>query len=109
MIIDVAAMFIVLASAMRPAAAHQSSVKYVELAVEDRGIAVRVRTARADLTTPLNITDEREPTGAEVLAQRDAVGSFVVQWFEVAVGGAPCQPQAITVAIDADPRFVAVQ
>lgn len=109
MVVAVAAMLIVFVGAMRPAAAHQSSVKYVELSVDDRGINVRVRTARADLTTPLNITDEREPAAGEVLAQRDAVGSFVVHWFEVTVAGAPCQPQATTVAIDADPRFVAVQ
>ena len=109
LVVAVVTMLVVLVSAMRSAVAHQSSVKYVELSVEDRAIAVRVRTARADLTAPLNITDERQPAAAEVLAQRDAVGSFVVHWLEVTVAGAPCLPQSPTVTIDADPRFVAVQ
>jgi len=103
------AMVVVFASAMRLASAHQSSVKYVALTVDDRAIDVQVRTARADVTTPLNITDERAPATAEVLAQRDAVGRSVTNWFQVMVAGAPCVPQAATVAVDADPRFIAVR
>ena len=108
-VVAIAALVVFFFVAVRSAAAHQSSIKYFELTVDDNAIAVRVRTARADLTTPLHITDEREPSGAEVLAQRDAVGKFVAGWLGVVVAAAPCRPQTTTVAIDADPRFVAVQ
>jgi hypothetical protein len=108
-VVAISAMVAVLVIFAGSATAHQSSVKYFELTVDDNAIAVRVRTARADLTTPLNITDEREPTGAEVLAQGDAVGRFVARWLAVVVAAAPCVPQATTVSVDTDPRFIAVQ
>ncbi|MBP9085089.1 MAG: HupE/UreJ family protein [Kofleriaceae bacterium] len=109
LVVNLAVMALLVVAAMRPAAAHQSSVKYVALTVEDRAIDVLVRTARADLTTPLHSNDEREPAATAVLAGRDAVGSFVANWVQVTVVGEACVPNGPTVAIDADPRFVAVR
>ncbi len=103
------AMAVILVSAMRLASAHQSSVKYITLTVDDRAINVQVRTARADVTTALNSLDEHEPAAADVLAQRDAVAHFVTNWFQIIVAGAPCVAQAPLVAVDVDPRFIAVQ
>ncbi len=108
-VVAIAALLVSCVIAGRSASAHQSSIKYFELTVDDNAIEVRVRTARADLATPLRSTDEREPAAAEILAQGNAVGRFVAGWLAVVVNAAPCVPQATTVAIDADPRFVAVQ
>lgn len=105
-------LMLTLGLAPRLAQAHQSSVKYFDLQVEGRSMAVRVRAAPGDLADAMTLGADTEPTMANVLAQSTAVGAAVTTWISATVANVPCvasqaaQPR-VTAASDA--RFVQIQ
>jgi hypothetical protein len=87
------------------ALAHQSSVKYVDLAIDGRRVAITFTVAPGDLTEPLGLAADARPTAAE--AARPAVAPYVAGW--LAVGGAGCTSTPPTARADGDQVVVAWQ
>ena len=81
---------------------HQSSVKYLDLVVDGDSIAVRMTVAPADLTEPLGLAPDAQPTA--IAAATPAASRYTRDW--VAAGG--CTPSGERAAPDLDGRFVAV-
>nr|HEX4318435.1 HupE/UreJ family protein [Kofleriaceae bacterium] len=95
-----------LAAAAAPALAHQTSVKYVTLAVgadDPARIDVTVKVAPTDVTEPLQLAADTQPTAAAAAAS-PAVAPYVARWLTIAT----CTPTAPTSAVDTDARFVVV-
>lgn len=100
-------------SGIRTAAAHQTSMKQLEVRVAERSLALTLRVATDDLASAVG-RDSTTATRAELLVDR-GVAPTVTSWVRVSAAGEPCalppaQPggQAVRIADDADPRFVAV-
>lgn len=89
----------------RPAWAHQSSIKYVELVVDPAhtAIAVKVLVAPSDVTEPLGLAADARPTVAA--ASTPAVARYVRGW--LAITG--CTPAGERATPDLDGTFVAVR
>ncbi|HSD91109.1 MAG TPA: HupE/UreJ family protein [Kofleriaceae bacterium] len=84
------------------ASAHQTSVKYIDLATHDRTVSVTVKCAAGDVTEPMHLPADAAPTVADAVAQHD-VAVWVQTWFSIA----GCT-QAAPVAAPVDDRFLAV-
>jgi hypothetical protein len=97
----------VLAALARPAAAHQSSVKYVDIAIDGRTATVELTVAPSDVTEPLGLSADARPSAAD--AARPAVAGYVQRWLAIAGAGAPCSATAPRARASADARFVVVQ
>ena len=97
-----------IAALASPAAAHQTSVKYVDVTVEGRSATVRVTVAPGDVTEPLGLPPDARPAAAD--ATGPGVAAYVARW--IAIGpdpGAPCPAQAPRGHADTDARFVVVE
>lgn len=81
---------------------HQSSIKYLDLVIDGDTIAARMTVAPADLTEPLGLAPDAQPTA--IAAATPAASRYTRSW--VTVGG--CTPSAEHAAPDLDGRFVAV-
>ncbi|HEY5920909.1 MAG TPA: HupE/UreJ family protein [Kofleriaceae bacterium] len=97
-------LLVVLALAVIPrvAAAHQTSVKYVDLAIRDNTVAVELRCAASDVTEPMGLPNDATPSVRDALAAT-AVAPYVQKW--LALGG--CTVDAPRVAA-ADDKFLAI-
>lgn len=84
------------------AALHQSSIKYLDLVVDKDAIAVRMTVAPSDLTAPLELAPDAQPTA--IAAATPAAARYTRDW----VAAAGCTPSAEHAAPDLDGRFVAV-
>jgi hypothetical protein len=105
-----AAALVALAALARPAAAHQSSITYVEATLEGSRVRVRVRMAPRDLTEDLGGGDLPVDAAALVAADRDDIAAHVTARVEIQDGDTPCPPGEIVVAPSDDRveiRFVA--
>lgn len=89
------------------ARAHQSSVKYVDLAVDGTEIAVRITVAPADVTEPLGLAIDAQPTVAA--ATVPAAARYVQAWLALGLAdGSACSAGPPTAVPDPEVRFVVV-
>jgi hypothetical protein len=89
------------------AEAHQTSVKYVDVAVDGQGAQVRVTVAPGDVTEALGLVPDARPTVAE--ASTPEVARYVAGWLAVAPEGrAACAQGTPRARPDGDARFVVV-
>jgi hypothetical protein len=93
---------VVVALATTEASAHQTSVKYVELAVNGDRVAVSIRLAPSDVTEPMGLPPDRIPRVTEA-AFHSAVPKYVQGWLTIE-GCTVSRP----VGQPADVRFVVV-
>lgn len=97
------AVFVLALVAFAPRAfAHQTSVKYVDLAIHDRQVAVELRCAATDVTEPMGLPPDAKPTVADALAH-PAVATYVQHWLALA-GCTVDAPRAAA----ADAKFLAI-
>src|SRR5262245_59712637 len=89
-----ASLAILLLSLAAPAWAHQSSVVYVDLAVDGRTVAATFQIADTDVAPALGLTTERIVTRDEVTTHARALTDYVASHVHVDNGGATCPPQA---------------
>lgn len=97
----------VLAALATPALAHQTSVKYVDVAVDGPRATLQITVAPGDVTEPLGLAPDAQPAVAQ--ASTPAVAAYVARW--IALGpdpGAPCPAGRPTASAGADARFVVV-
>jgi hypothetical protein len=93
-----------------PAAAHQTSIKYVDVTVDGRRAAIKLTVAPGDVTEPLGLAPDAAPTVAA--ASVPAVAAYVARWLALGPdGGGPCRPGPPRARADAgaDARFVVVE
>jgi hypothetical protein len=97
-----------IAALARPALAHQTSVKYVDVTVAGPRATIALTVAPGDVTEALGLPADARPSVAEALAP--AVAPHVARWVAVGPdGGAPCPVVAPRTRADADGRFVVVE
>lgn len=102
----VLAIIAIAASAPR-ADAHQTSVKYADVTVDGRRAAIRLTVAPGDVTEPLGLPPDHQPTIAE--ASVPAVAAYVAGWLAIGpAGGLPCLATSPRAEPAPDRRFVAV-
>lgn len=92
------------------ARAHQTSMKYVDLALAEGGAAVDVAftLAPGDVVAPLGLPPDAQPTLAAAVAH-PGVPAYVAGWLRLATDdGAACAAGAARAAPDADGKFVVV-
>ena len=86
----------------RVALAHQTSVKYVDLAIHDNTVAIELRCAATDVTEPMGLPADSKPTVREALAHA-GVAAYVQRW--LVLGGCTASPPH---ADAADASFLAI-
>jgi hypothetical protein len=96
---------VILVLLARTAAAHQTSVKYVDVAVDENRAVLTVKVAPGDVTDPLGLSADAKPTAAEAV-RSPAVAPYVARWIAAASYGRPCTPGAPRAS--ADDRLVAI-
>ncbi|HEX5062876.1 MAG TPA: HupE/UreJ family protein [Kofleriaceae bacterium] len=82
--------------------AHQTSVKYIDLAIHDTTVSVELRCAATDVTEPMGLPADAKPTVEEALAVAGVV-PYVQHWL-VLTGCTASAPRANRV----DDKFIAV-
>jgi hypothetical protein len=101
------AIFMLLALAGR-AAAHQTSVKYVDVTVDGPTAAVRLTVAPGDVSEPLGLPADAQPTIDA--ATVPAVAAYVARWLAIGPsGGAACRASPARAEPDVERRFVVVE
>lgn len=91
----------------RTAAAHQTSVKYVDVTIDDARAQITVKVAPGDVTEPLGLPADARPSVADAV-RSPAVAPFVAHWIATTSYGRPCIAAAPRAAPDEDGKFVAV-
>lgn len=86
-----------------PARAHQTSVKYIDLALDGSRVDVTLRFAPGDVTEPMNLPPDARPSIADVLA-RPAVAGYVQRWLAIT----SCPTTTPPVLRAADDKFLEV-
>ncbi len=86
----------------RLAAAHQTSVKYIDLVAAGRHVAVTIRVAPGDVTEPLGLPADARPSVDD--ASTPKVAAYVADW--LALSGCTASPPIAKP--DEDAKFVAV-
>src|SRR4051794_38535938 len=77
----------------RPAHAHQTSVKYVDVTVDGARATVKLTVAPTDVTEPLGLPPDSRPTVAQACVP--AVAAYVARWLAIGPdGGAACPGEA---------------
>lgn len=90
-----------------PAAAHQSSIKYIDITADGARADVRFTVAPADLTEPLGLPEDAMPAAAA--ATTPAAAAYVARWLALALpGGEPCAPGPARAAPDPDGKLVEI-
>jgi len=82
--------------------AHQTSVKYVDLATDGTRVAVALKCAATDVTEPIGLPADAQPTVSDALAHA-TVAPYVQRWLVLA-GCTTDAPHAAAV----DDKFIAV-
>ncbi len=82
--------------------AHQTSVKYVDLAIHDKTVEVELRCAATDVTEPIGLPADAQPTVRDALAHA-GVASYVQKW--LVLGGCTA---SVPRAAAADAKFLAI-
>jgi hypothetical protein len=89
----------------RTAAAHQTSVKYVDVTIDDSRAQITVKVAPGDVTEPLGLAADSKPSVADAVAS-PAVAPYVAHWIATSSYGRACTAGAPKPT--ADDKFVAV-
>jgi hypothetical protein len=87
----------------RMAAAHQTSVKYVDLAIDGNAVNIELRCAATDVTEPMKLPADARPSVREALAH-PAVANYVQAWLVLA-GCTTSAPRATAT----DDKFLAIR
>jgi hypothetical protein len=88
--------------------AHQTSIKYVDVAVDGSRATVKLTVAPGDVTEPLGVAADARPAVAE--ATTPAVAAYVARWLALGPDpGEPCPTDRPRARPDADARFVVVE
>lgn len=88
--------------------AHQTSVKYVDVALDGAVADVRLTVAPGDVTEPLGLPADARPAIADATSAK--VATYVQRWLALGPDGGPACPTASpTAAADADARFVVIR
>ncbi len=74
---------IVLVALPARAFAHQTSVKYVDLAIDGSRVDIALQCASSDVTEPLGLANDAKPSVADALAHA-AVPAYVQRWLVLA-------------------------
>jgi hypothetical protein len=85
------------------ASAHQTSVKYVDLAVDGPRVTVTFRVAPGDVTEPMHLPPDARPSAADAAAT-PAVAPYVAHWLAIEA----CDATAPAARPDDDAKFVVV-
>lgn len=98
----------VVAALAGTAAAHQTSVKYVDVAIDGARATVALTVAPGDVTEPLGLGPDAQPPVAA--ATTPAVAAYVARWLAVGPDpGEPCPAGAARASAAPDARFVVVE
>jgi hypothetical protein len=103
----VAVAVVALVALGRVASAHQTDVKYVDIAIAGTTASVAVRVAPTDVTEPMGLPADARPSVADAAAA-PAVAPYVAGWIAIASGGAPCAISAPSARVDPDGKLVVV-
>jgi len=82
--------------------AHQTSVKYIDLAIHDTTVSVELRCAATDVTEPMGLPADATPSVTEALAVA-GVAPYVQHWLSL-TGCTASTPRATRV----DDKFIAI-
>lgn len=91
----------------RTAAAHQSSVKYLDLVVGGGRVEVALRVAASDVTEPMGLRPDARATVRDAAAT-PAVAPYVAGWVALAAHGQPCSTTALAARADDDGKLLVV-
>lgn len=100
-------LIVLLGATARPAAAHQTSMKQLDLRVADRSIDVVLRASVDDVISAIG-RDLSPLPRAELLGD-PAVIPTLTSWVKIAVDAGPCAAEPGRATDDTDPRFLAVR
>jgi hypothetical protein len=99
---------LVLGALAVPAQAHQTSIKYVDVTVEDAHATVRLTVAPSDVTEPLGLGSDARVVVSDAITP--AVAAYVARWLALGPDtGSPCPAGPPRARPDADARFVVVE
>jgi hypothetical protein len=90
---------VVLVAGARVASAHQTSVKYVDLAIDGASVAVAIKLAPSDVTEAMGLPPEARPAVSAAAAHR-AVPAYVQNWLAIEAGGKPCGAETPRARVD---------
>ena len=93
--------------AARVASAHQSSIKYVEIALDGSHAAISLRFEPGDVTEPMRLPADAKPSVGDA-ARAPAVASYVAAWLTLSANGSPCAVDAPIARPAADGKLVTV-
>ena len=97
---------VVLLLLARTAAAHQTSVKYVDVTLEEAKATIEVKVAPGDVTEPLGLPADAKPSVEQ--ATTPAVAAYVAHWIGVQSYGQACVAAAPRVKRDEEGKWVVV-
>ncbi len=97
---------VVLLLLARTAAAHQTSVKYVDVTLDEARATIAVKVAPGDVTEPLGLAADSKPSVAE--ATTPAVAAFVAHWIAAQSYGQACTAGAPAAKPDEEGKWVVV-
>jgi hypothetical protein len=83
----------------RVAFAHQTSTKYVDIAIDGARAEITVRAAPGDLTEAMHLPADATPSAAEAAAA-PGVAAYVAAWLALRSYGEPCAASAPTASVD---------
>ncbi|MBA3396207.1 MAG: HupE/UreJ family protein [Deltaproteobacteria bacterium] len=101
----------VVAALVVPAAAHQSSIKYVDITVDGAAARVALTVAPPDVNEGIGLAADAQPTVGEVLAAAVAArtAAYVRGWLALTAAGQPCVAGEARARPDPDGKFVVVE
>jgi len=91
----------------RVASAHQTSVKYVDITLDDARAELRVKVAPGDVTEALGLPADSRPSVADAV-KSPAVAPFVAHWITTTSYGQPCSAAPPKASPADDANFVLV-
>jgi hypothetical protein len=91
----------------RVASAHQTSVKYVDVTIDEDHATIAVKVAPGDVTEPLGLPGDARPDVRDAVSS-PAVAPFVARWIAATSYGRPCAAGVPASAPDDDGKFVVV-
>jgi len=90
----------------KTAAAHQTSVKYVDVTLDEARATISVKVAPGDVTEPLGLPADSKPSVAQ--ATTPAVAAFVRHWIAAQSYGQPCSASAPVAKPDEEGKWLVV-
>ena len=94
--------------AATPAHAHQSSIKYVDVAVDGSLARIAVTVAPADLVEPMGLPTDAQPTAKQAIADAH-VAPYVAKWLALSIDDRACLASSARTRLDPEKRFVVIK